>query len=178
MSARSAFPPLLLLALFAGAGTVQAQEASMAAGSSTASRPAPEWWVDVNLASYHLGNTSDFLAPGQRFNQENYGAGVEVQWQPRHAVSAGYYRNSVDRDSYYALYHYTPLRFGRYVRVGGMAGLVTGYPGYNDGGLAPAGGLVAKIEGRRAGVNLIYLPKIAGVTPHTLGLQFKLRLGN
>lgn len=59
-----------------------------------------------------------------------------------------------------------------------MVGAVTGYPGYNDGGLAPAGGLVAKIERGRVGVNLIYLPYFKDVTPHTLGLQFKLRLGD
>lgn len=155
--------PAIALLLLAAAGTVRAQDA-------------PQWWGNVNLVSYHLDDAEDFLGPGEDFNQENWGAGVEVQWQPRHAVSAGYYRNSVDEDSVYALYHYTPLQLGRFVRVGGMAGVVTGYPGYNDGGIAPAGGLVAKIEGARVGVNLIYLPRISDVTPNTLGLQFKLRL--
>jgi hypothetical protein len=157
-----------LLALLCIAPVVAAQD--------TATRTA-EWWANLNLVSHHLGDEEDFLAPGERFNQENWGAGVEVQWRPRHAVSAGYYRNSVDEDSFYALYHYTPLQFGRHVRAGGMAGVVTGYPGYNDGGPAPAGGLIAKVEGERVGINLIYLPYIRDVTPHTLGLQFKLRLG-
>lgn len=58
-----------------------------------------------------------------------------------------------------------------------MIGAVTGYPGYNDGGIAPAGGLIAKAEGDRVGVNVIYLPRIADITPHTLALQFKLRFG-
>lgn len=138
--------------------------------------PAPEWWVDVNVASYHFESADDYLGPGRQFNQNNYGAGVEVQWQPRHAVSAGYYRNSVDRDSGYALYHYTPFALGRHVRVGGMVGLVSGYPGYNHGDPAPAGALVAKIEYARAGLNLIYLPRLPGSTPDTLGLQFKFRL--
>lgn len=160
--------PALLFGLLAAAGMAHAQQAP---------DDGPQWWADINLASYHLGNDDEeFLGPDRHFNQENWGAGVEVQWQPRHAVSAGYFRNSVDEDSFYALYHYTPLQFGRFVRVGGMAGVVTGYPGYNDGGIAPAGGLVAKIEGKRVGVNVIYLPKIADVTPNTLGLQFKLRL--
>ena len=161
--------PALLLVLLAAAGTARAQQTV---------DDGPQWWADLNLASSHLGNDDEeFLGPDRHFNQENWGAGVEVQWQPRHAVSAGYFRNSVDEDSFYALYHYTPLQLGRYVRVGGMAGVVTGYPGYNDGGLGPAGGLVAKIEGDRVGVNLIYLPRISDVTPNTLGLQFKLRLG-
>lgn len=58
-----------------------------------------------------------------------------------------------------------------------IAGVVTGYPVDQDGSPAPAGGLIAKIEGRRIGVNLIYIPRIKDAVPHTLGLQFKLRLG-
>lgn len=170
MNAIRLLPACCLAALLlAPAGPLRAQEA--------AERRSPEWWANVNLVSYHLEDADEFLGPGGNFNQENWGAGVEVQWQPRHAVSAGYYRNSVDEDSFYALYHYTPLQLGRFVRLGGMAGVVTGYPGYNDGGLAPAGGLVAKVEGQRVGVNLIYLPKIPDVTPNTVALQFKLRLG-
>lgn len=155
--------PLLLLA----APLASAQE----------TRPgAPEWWADVNVASYHFGDTSRYLPPGEHFNQSNYGAGVEAQWQPRHAVSAGYYRNSVYDDSWYALYHYTPVPIGRHVRLGVMVGGVTGYPGYNGGGLAPAGALVAKVEYRRVGANPIWLPPIPDVTPSTLGLQLKVRL--
>jgi len=141
------------------------------------SRAAPQWWGNLNLASQHFGGEDEFLGADGDFNEFNPGLGVEVQWQPRHAVAAGYFRNSLDADSFYALYHYTPLQFGRFVRVGAMAGVVTGYEGYNDGGLAPAGGVVAKIEGERIGVNLIYLPYIERITPHTLGLQFKLRFG-
>lgn len=157
----------LLVALTLACSAVHADERAQA----------PQWWGDVNLASYHFGGTADFLAPGEHFNQANYGIGAELQWQPRHAVAVGYYRNSVNEDSYYALYHYTPLQLGRHVRVGGMVGAVTGYPGYNDGGIAPAAGVIGKVEWRRAGMNLIYLPRISGVTPHTLGLQFKVRFG-
>lgn len=65
-------------------------------------------------------------------------------------MAAGYFLNSVDEDSLYALYQYTPLQLGRFVRVGGM---VTGYTGFNDGGIAPGGGFIAKIEGA-AGVSI------------------------
>jgi hypothetical protein len=155
---------LLLATLVASSGT-HAQQAT------------PQWWGNVNLASHHFGGEDEFLAPGENFNEFNPGIGAELQWQPRHAVALGYFLNSVDEDSLYALYHYTPLQLGRFVRVGGMLGVVTGYPGYNDGGVAPGGGLIAKIEGQRFGINLIYLPEITDVTPNTLGLQFKLRLG-
>ncbi|HXH01247.1 MAG TPA: hypothetical protein VNI56_03540 [Xanthomonadaceae bacterium] len=142
-------------------------------------RSAPQWWGNLNIGSYHFGNEDEeFLGPGESFQQFNPGIGVEAQWQPRHAVAVGYFRNSVDENSLYALYHYTPLQLGRYVRVGGMIGAVTGYPGYNDGGIAPGGGFIAKIEGDRVGANLVFLPKISGVTPNTLGLQVKIRFGN
>ena len=147
----------------------------LACAPSHAADP-PQWWLDVNLASQHFGDEDEFLAEGESFNEFNPGLGVEVQWQPRHAVAAGYFRNSVDDDSLYALYQYTPLQLGRYVRVGGMVGAVTGSPGHNDGGPAPAAGLVAKIEGARLGANVIVLPRIADRIPATLGLQFKVRL--
>lgn len=157
---------LLPLALMSACGVARAQTAT-----------APQWWGNLNLGSTHFGGEEDFLGPDERFNEFNPGAGVEVQWQPRHAVAVGYFLNSVDEDSLYALYHYTPLQLGRFVRVGGMVGVVTGYPGYNDGGIAPGAGLIAKVEGQRWGFNLIYLPEVSDITPHTLGLQLKLRFG-
>lgn len=157
---------VLVLILAVPAGLAQAQGG-----------PSPrEWWGNINIGSRHFGSEDEFLGPGESFNEFNPGIGVEVQWQPRHALTAGYFRNSVDENSLYALYHYTPLQLGRYLRVGGLVGAVTGYPGYNGGGIAPAGGLVAKIEGKRIGVNLIFLPEINDVTPNTLGLQFKWRI--
>lgn len=148
-----------------------------ACGAAHAQTAPPQWWGNLNLGSMHFEGEDDFLPPGESFREFNPGIGVEVQWQPRHAFAAGYFLNSVDEDSLYALYHYTPLQLGRFVRVGGMLGAVTGYPGYNDGGIAPAAGLIAKVEGARVGANLIYLPKVSGSIPHTLGLQFKLRFG-
>jgi hypothetical protein len=150
---------------------------SLACGHAAAQAAPPQWWGNLNLGSYHFVDEGEFLAPGESFREFNPGVGAELQWRPRHALAAGYFRNSVDEDSLYALYHYTPLQLGRFVRVGGMLGVVTGYPGYNDGGLAPAGGLIAKVEGDRIGINLVYLPEINNAVPHTLGLQFKLRFG-
>lgn len=151
--------------------------ACTACGAAQAqSQAPPQWWGNVNIGSRHFGSADGFLGPGESFNEFNPGLGAEVQWQPKHAVAVGYYRNSIDENSLYALYHYTPLRLGRYLRVGGMLGAVTGYPGYNDGGMAPAGGLIAKIEGGRFGANLIFLPEISDAIPNTLGLQFKWRI--
>ncbi|HET8818053.1 MAG TPA: hypothetical protein VFM73_00720 [Xanthomonadaceae bacterium] len=152
-----------VVALAAG-GAVHAQD-----------RAAAEWWGNVNVGSHHFGDEDEYLAEGESFNEFNPGMGLEVQWQPMHAVSVGYFRNSVDENSVYALYHFTPLALGDHVRVGGMVGVVSGYPGYHGGDAAPAGGLVAKIERGRWGANLILLPPLEDVTPATIGLQLKYR---
>lgn len=149
--------------------------ASLLASSAAQARQAPEWWAVANVGSHHFEDADEYLGPGESFNETNLGIGLEVQWQPRHGVAAGYFRNSVDEDSLYALYQYTPVALGRHVRVGGMIGIVDGYPGYNDGNFAPGGGLVLKAETRRLGGNLILLPRIPDSTPWTLGLQVKLR---
>ena len=120
-------------------------------------RPAAEWWANANVGSYHFGDADGHLPPGEDFNEFNPGVGVEVQWRPVHAVSAGYFRNSVDEDSLYLLYHFTPIALGRHVRVGAL------------------GGLVAKLERGRFGANLILLPPLEDVTPATIGLQLKYR---
>jgi hypothetical protein len=70
-------PPALALVLLAAvASPASAQQASTAPEDS---RTPPEWWADVNLASHHFGDTDDYLAPGEHFNQANYGLGVELQ---------------------------------------------------------------------------------------------------
>lgn len=148
----------------------------LASGASRAQQ-SPQWWGVASVGSHHFEDADEYLGPGESFNESNLGAGVEVQWQPRHGVAAGFFRNSVDEDSRYVLYQYTPLPLGRFVRVGGMLGVVDGYPGYNDGNFALGGGFVLKAEGQRVGANLVLLPRIPRSTPWTLGLQVKLRLG-
>lgn len=157
-------PPCLacLLGFALAAPVAQAQEAA-------------EWWGVASIGSHHFEDAGEYLGEGESFNESNPGLGVEVQWKQRHGFAAGYFRNSVDEDSLYALYQYTPLELGRFVRVGGMLGLVSGYPGYNDGNAAPGGGFVLKAEGARFGANLVLLPRIPDSTPWTLGLQAKIR---
>jgi hypothetical protein len=157
-------PLPLLAACLLASGTAYAQQS-------------PQWWGVGSVGSYHFEDADEYLGPGESFNESNLGAGIEVQWQPRHGVAAGFFHNSVDEDSRYLLYQYTPLSLGRFVRVGGMLGVVDGYPGYNNGDFAPGGGFLLKAEGQRVGANVILLPRIPDSTPWTLGLQVKLRFG-
>lgn len=151
--------------------------ACLLASATAHAQQSPQWWGVASVGSYHFEDADEYLGPGESFNESNLGAGIEVQCQPRHGVAAGFFHNSVHEDSRYVLYQYTPLSLGRFVRVGGMLGVVDGYPGYNNGDFAPGGGLLLKAEGQRVGANVILLPRIPDSTPWTLGLQVKLRFG-
>ena len=63
---------------------------SIARLASAEVRTGPQWWGNVNPASYHLGDEDEFPAPGDNFTQEHYGGGGEHPWKPRHTVAAGY----------------------------------------------------------------------------------------
>jgi len=118
-------------------------------------------YLDLNIASHHFVDKSN---PGHKvwsgkesrpYNQQNYGVGVthmKEVWQSTGGDvtalvggSAGYYRNSMYKDSVYALanaeasYRATPTVS---VGIGMQVGAVTGY--LKD--ITPAGQVYARIE--------------------------------
>jgi len=129
---------------------------------------AAETWGSLTLTSYHVN-------PSQKFNQRNYGAGLEIHPDSTEYVGMfGAYRNSVERTSAYALAGWTPITFG-IVKIGITGGLITGYPGLNNGHVAPAAGGLIRIEGKTVGANIMIIPP--GIkedkSPLTFGLQIK-----
>lgn len=125
-------------------------------------------WVTPGAVSYHVERTQD---NGQRWNETNYGLGVEYEVSPQTAVMIGVYRNSLDRWTHYALVQYTPIVFGP-VRFGAMVGAVDGYSSNVDPALAP----VATIEGKRFGLNVSFVPKVEALkTASVVAVQFKFR---
>lgn len=118
-----------------------------------------ESWFVASGISYHLRRA------GQ--NERNWGAGFERRLAENWSVTFGLYDNSSSDDSLYAAAAWTPYRFGR-IRAGSLLGLVSGYE--DKPGLL--GGLTATIEGRRAGLNAVFIPAAGGV----LFLQAKFRL--
>lgn len=133
-----------------------------------------KWWVAATVASKHI-NTNKNLAQ-EEFNERNPGIGVEYHHSQDVILMAGEYRNSVYRTTWYAVAGYTPIRIG-FVSIGAAAGLITGYPAYNDGKAAPAAVGLVRMEGERIGANVILIPPIKAkfYTPLTLGLQLKYR---
>jgi hypothetical protein len=127
---------------------------------------AGEWWGVGTLASYHA-NTEE------KFNQRNYGLGLEYQTGDM-AYVAGQYRNSQYRSSVYAMAVWTPLSVG-VLHAGGGIGVVNGYRGINNGGLGPAAVGIVKLEMQRVGLNMVVSPAVSDKSPLTFALQVKFK---
>jgi hypothetical protein len=133
------------------------------------------WWADVMIGSYHIH-------PYRTFNDFNPGVGVECSVTPQWAASFGYFRNSLNRPSFYGGAIFTPeFAHWQWFRLGAMGGIISGY-NYGHIGLGPnnrTGPLLAPTaitQFGRFGANFILIPPIhADHTPFTVGLQAKYR---
>jgi hypothetical protein len=133
------------------------------------------WWADVMIGSHHI-------RPYEHFDDFNPGVGLECSVTPEWAASAGYFRNSLDRPSFYGGAIYTPeFAHWSWFRLGAMGGIISGYnygrygvgPGNRTGPvLAPT----AITQFGRFAVNFILIPPIpADHLPFTVGFQAKYR---
>jgi hypothetical protein len=131
--------------------------------------------IATGFWSYHTSNRSEY-------NQTNTGVGLEYELDPNWTLAAGHYKNSVERDSTYAQALWTPdvaqAQFGAVRLSAGVAvGLVNGYPELRDGEVAPTLLPVATLMVGPFGVNLTYIPSVAGRADGAFALQFKYRFG-
>lgn len=125
---------------------------------------AGEWRANVNVASHH------FVEPPagmERWNERNYGAGVE--WHAEdYFVTAGRYDNSF-RDTTAYLGAGKEWRVGEYIHVGAEAALATGYSEHAEyinvlsaGDLTLIGDLYVSV-GRQHRLKLLTAGQYAGV---------------
>jgi hypothetical protein len=134
------------------------------------------WWADLMLGSYHLH-------PYRHFDDFNPGAGVECSITPQWEAAFGYFRNSLDRPSFYAGAVYTPeFAHWKWFQLGAMGGIITGY-NYGQIGLGqnnrtgPILAPTAMTRFGRFGVNFILIPPIPeDHLPFTIGFQAKYRV--
>jgi hypothetical protein len=133
------------------------------------------WWADVMVGSYHIH-------PDRHFDDFNPGVGLECSIAPQWAASLGYFRNSLNRPSFYGGAIFTPefAHFG-WFQLGAIGGIISGY-NYGSIGLGqnnrtgPILAPTAITRFGRFGANFILIPPIrADHTPFTLGLQVKYR---
>lgn len=135
----------LLVALFIAAAHAEAKAADIG--------------VIASLFSKHFDTDATF-------NERNYGIGVHLYNDAQSAyTTAGYYRNSLDKNSLYVGGGY---KLGDVISVGIEAGLVSGY---TKGRVVPF--VVPTVWIGPA--KLLYIPKIGEVNAvHTLGLQVEI----
>jgi hypothetical protein len=134
------------------------------------------WWADLMIGSHHFH-------PYREFDEFNPGAGLECSITPQWATAVGYFRNSLERPSFYAGALYTPeFLHWRWLRFGAMGGIISGYNfgkfdiGSTNNRTGPVVAPVAITRFGRFAVNFILIPPIpADNLPFTVGFQAKYR---
>lgn len=148
--------------------------AAVPARAETQDAEDPRLWLTSGFLSRHVGSGNT-----GRYNEKNGGLGVEFALDADWRLAAGSYRNSVREHSRYAQAVWTPAwtraqagewKFG----LGAALGVVDGYPAMRHGGFFPTVLPVASVEWRRVGVNLTYIPSLAGNVTGAFALQLKL----
>jgi hypothetical protein len=112
------------------------------------------------LRSYHLDRSAGF-------NENNRGFGAEYDVNPNTKIAGGHFQNSVNHDSRYlgAALMGQPFDSVPGLKMGGLLGLIDGYPLVNKGGVFPMAAPMASYEGKNFGVNVLALPKVGNISP-------------
>jgi hypothetical protein len=144
--------------------TLAAQDDTSAPATAAS---APEIWLNVGGFSRHFDRSN-------RYNERNFGFGIEWRTSEQFAFMAGVYDNSLGKHSQYAAVNWQPWSLGP-VKLGAALGVMNGYPALKRGGTFFAALPMASIEGRRFGINLGLIPSMKNVDGAFM-LQFKLRV--
>ncbi|MDE1139343.1 MAG: hypothetical protein V4793_07840 [Paraburkholderia tropica] len=148
-------------------------------GAASSARAA-DWcgaglWVDAMVGSYHIH-------PDKDFEQFNPGLGIECWPSDTWALTAGGFRNSLRRPSWYGGAVWAPefLHWG-FVRLAAMGGIISGY-NYGNWGLGrnhtvgPVVAPIVMVAYKRVGVNFIVIPPIpSDDLPFTVGFQLRFK---
>ena len=109
-------------------------------------------YLVINAGAHHWNRDQ---VHSQDLNERNFGIGFEHGDADR-ILAIGYYRNSLDRISTYAIYGWTPLHAGPF-KAGAIVGYVSGYP---VAPIVPAVGLVIAAQYQKVGVNVLMVPSV------------------
>jgi hypothetical protein len=165
-----------------GSRAVRAASAVIIGAAALAASPsqahAADWcgggvWVDAMLASHHVH-------PKQSFEDVNPGLGVECWLNGQWALTAGGFRNSLSRPSWYGGGVWAPeFAHWGFVRLAVMGGLISGYNygsyGFgHDHSIGPVAAPIVMVTYKRVGMNFILVPPIPSDNlPFTIGFQVK-----
>lgn len=118
-------------------------------------------WLVVSGAAYHFDRRDELRGDNPGLGWERPSSQYPLSWM------AGYYRNSYDRDTFYAGARWEPLRW-EHVKLGAFGGLASGY--WSPVVVLP----MASFEFGRFGFNLVAAPTIGSYTGYVAG-QIKFR---
>ncbi len=135
------------------------------------------WWATAMFASYHIN-------PDKHFDEFNPGIGGECRFASQWTAAAGYFRNSLDRPSFYGGAIYTPQFVNwHWIRLGLMGGIISGYNygrfglGSSNNSTGPVLAPTAIAQFGRFGMNFILVPPIPKDNlPFTVGFQAKFKI--
>lgn len=132
---------------------------------ATTSFASDGWSLQLHGLSWHAKPRAEFDNTGRGWQERNAGLGVRRTFSPDWSVQGGFYRNSIDRTSVYALANWTPVQAGP-LRMGGFAGVASGY----NSSAVIAGALI-----ELGPVSMRVIPPIRHITPLTLGFEVGIR---
>ena len=128
---------------------------------------ATELSLQLHGFSWHA---SAELAPKKegRWNESNFGVGMRAQFNEDFAVQAGYYRNSMFKDTFYAVVNYTPVHIGR-VALGVFGGPASGY------NVPVVGGAMMNVNFDQSVLTLRVIPEIKNTTPSVIAVEYGMK---
>lgn len=132
-----------------------------------ASLPAfAETWMVGTVASYHYGTD-------KKYEQQNWGVGIEQDIARNLRIAGGMYRNSNRRDSIYFGLSWAPAHFGNW-HLGLAALFIGGYETTKQPELVKAAFPVVSYESKGWGINIPIIPAVND-NPGAVGIQLKVR---
>lgn len=131
-------------------------------------KPLEELWLNPGFYSYHFETDKNF-------DNNNLGLGAEYRYSTINSVTIGRFHNSDRQISSYAAWYWQPLELDT-IRLGGLIGLIDGYPKAFNGYWFPMLLPVASYEYKNLGINLTVVPTYQDVVHGSISLQLKLRI--
>lgn len=120
----------------------------------------------VTVHSYHVDRQA-------KYNEKNYGVGLEYQFDRTFALAAGEYKNSFRVKSTYYGMAYTPFTEGQW-KAGVLVLAINGYDMQNARRYIPVAVPLIVRESERVGWNIVFVPPVGNGTG-VLGLQAKFK---
>jgi hypothetical protein len=152
----------------AAAATLAALALAWGVADNAGAQTAPA--TSTHLVIHGLSHHAHARPNGQPWNEVNIGAGLRRDIAGDLSGQVGFYRNSINRTSTYALLDVTPLHLGP-VSAGGFIGAASGYVQT----VRPIAGAVLRVDAGRFTPTLRLIPKVPGNKSASVSLELGVR---